>query len=510
MDSVNIRPGISILSALKLLNYKPHFALAEFIDNSLDSFLKKKQELLAHHGNDYELKINIDFIRDDGKIIIRDNAAGISKHDYSRAFKTAEIPPDLSGLSEFGMGMKSAACWFSNKWTVVTKSIDEDIERTINFDIDKIIEDKIEELDIVERQVYGSSYTTIILSDLHNSIPTGSRLGKIKNHLTSIYRDFIRYGDLKLYYNGELLLFEEPKILIAPTYDSRNNPHGETREWKQMIDFPVDENLHVSGMIGILDKGSNSKAGLSLFRRRRVIVGTAENKYKPEVIFGKGNSFASQRIFGELHLTGFQVTHTKDGFKEGENMELFLEHLREQIDEESPSLLKQAQNYRKVPSTDEQSKKYAKLLNATINDLASGLQNGIEESHKIHKQEDYPHEITKSKDSNYEELLLSFENQDWLVCVELSYEHGIIEWLEVGDNFIKHDTKSKTTKKIGIRLNMKHPFMLSYGILKRESMPAIIRLAAVIGLAEVLSKNSGVKYMKTYRTILNLLLLNIT
>ena len=35
----------------------------------------------------------------------------------------AAIPPDRSGLSEFGMGMKSAACWFAPRWSVRTKAL---------------------------------------------------------------------------------------------------------------------------------------------------------------------------------------------------------------------------------------------------------------------------------------------------------------------------------------------------------------------------------------------------
>ncbi len=33
--TVNIQPGVSMLSVLRHLNYKPWFAIAEFVDNSL-------------------------------------------------------------------------------------------------------------------------------------------------------------------------------------------------------------------------------------------------------------------------------------------------------------------------------------------------------------------------------------------------------------------------------------------------------------------------------------------
>src|SRR5579859_360055 len=102
---VNIRPGVSILSVLRHLNYKPWFALAEFVDNSLQSFLTYRHELEAIEGKQFKLEVSIEIdSSDDGQIIIRDNAAGIHEADYARAFRAAEVPPDQSGLSEFGMG----------------------------------------------------------------------------------------------------------------------------------------------------------------------------------------------------------------------------------------------------------------------------------------------------------------------------------------------------------------------------------------------------------------------
>src|SRR3990172_2859396 len=112
IDYVNIRPGVSILSVLRHLNYKPWYALAEFVDNSIQSFLDYQEELKLIEGPDYRLKVTIDInLKDDGQITIRDNAAGIHYKDYVRAFRPAAIPLDQEGLCEFGMGMKSASCW---------------------------------------------------------------------------------------------------------------------------------------------------------------------------------------------------------------------------------------------------------------------------------------------------------------------------------------------------------------------------------------------------------------
>ena len=138
LGPVEIRPEVTMLSVLRHLNYKPWFAIAEFIDNALQSYLANQDALVAAHGPNYRLKVNV---RLDnvvpGQIVITDNAAGISTNDFPRAFRTAQVPVDRSGLSEFGMGMKSAACWFAQTWSVRTKALGEAVERTITFDIRK-------------------------------------------------------------------------------------------------------------------------------------------------------------------------------------------------------------------------------------------------------------------------------------------------------------------------------------------------------------------------------------
>src|SRR5687767_13017305 len=104
--------------------------MAEFVDNSLQSYLANKKPLTKVDGKKYKLKVDIEIdSAEAGRIVIRDNAAGISLSDFPRAFKPAQPPPDRSGLAEFGVGMKSAACWFAKRWTVRTKALGDKVER---------------------------------------------------------------------------------------------------------------------------------------------------------------------------------------------------------------------------------------------------------------------------------------------------------------------------------------------------------------------------------------------
>ena len=229
---VNIRPGVSVLSVLRHLNYSPWFALAEFVDNSVQSYFENKSKLHALHGPEWRLKVSIDVDTSwPGQITIRDNAAGIGNDAFPRAFRPAVVPPDRTGLSEFGMGMKSAACWFSPRWQVRTKALGEAVERTVRFDIATIVQDELEELDIEERPADPNAhFTEVTLDELHH-VPVGRTLGKIKEHLTDIYRVFLRDATLDLRFNDESLSYEEPPVLTAPFYrePTDRTKYGERR-----------------------------------------------------------------------------------------------------------------------------------------------------------------------------------------------------------------------------------------------------------------------------------------
>ncbi|WP_217903475.1 ATP-binding protein [Flectobacillus sp. BAB-3569] len=229
-NKINIRPNVSILSVLKYVEYETWFALAEFVDNAIASFINNRERLLKLHGKEFKLEVRIEIIDSENKIIIRDNAGGIEQSQYQRAFRAAEIPSDTSGLSEFGMGMKSAACWFSDMWTVRTTALNEAVEKTIKFDIRKIVEDKLEELEFTSTPVDENLHYTIIELNNVNKMPRGRSIGKVKSHLKSIYRDFLRKGTLNLIFDNSTLIFEEPKVLFAPKYDE---PYGEKIEWKK-------------------------------------------------------------------------------------------------------------------------------------------------------------------------------------------------------------------------------------------------------------------------------------
>ena len=119
VESIDIRPEVSVLGVFRHLNYRPWFAAAEFVDNAIQSFQDHQRELATVAGNTAQLLVNVKIdTSSEGFIQVSDNAAGIYRDEWARALRPADPPPDTSGLAEFGMGMKTAAAWFGRQLTV--------------------------------------------------------------------------------------------------------------------------------------------------------------------------------------------------------------------------------------------------------------------------------------------------------------------------------------------------------------------------------------------------------
>ena len=497
-DFVNIRPDVGVLSVLRHLNYKPWFAIAEFVDNSVQSFLSNRNEL-KHVDGTTTLKIEIELNADEsGRLIVRDNAAGIDQANYPRAFRPAALPLDRSGLSEFGMGMKSAACWFSPWWSVRTSALGELVEKTVTFDIRKIVQDNLEELTIrSQTSLSNTHFTEIVLTNLYR-IPKKRTINKIKTHLASIYRIFIRDGLLELYYNGDKLSYIPPNILEAPFY---TGTPSESQVWRKELDFDFGMGLRAHGFAAIREQGSTSEAGFALFRRNRLIEGSGDETYRPEYIFKKPNSFIYQRLFGELHLEGFEVSHTKDGFQWDENEQPFLDLLKEHLDSQPLPLLEQAKYYRVREKT-----KNLKLGSETsVRRTGQSLQRHI--APIIEKQlvgtpvlQDPPfEELPPTKDTiTNRKIKIEVSGEKWEIDIEQSNDPAVGDWVSYSDLKREEDTR-----KIAIRVSLAHPFMIQFGGRNPAQIEPLLRLAVAIILAQITAREAGVKLTDTFRRNIN-------
>ena len=496
VTKVDIRPGVSVLAVLRHLNYRPWYALSEFVDNSVQSFSEHREELRRVEGQSLKLRVDIDLdSASPPRISIRDNAAGISEPEYVRAFRPAAIPPDRTGLAEFGMGMKSAACWFAPRWTVRTSALGEPVERIVRFDIDNIVDDAIEELTIYETKVAEENhYTEIVLEDVFHT-PVGRTIGKLKEHLTDIYRAFMRNGILELRFNRDPLKYRQPKILRAAHFKDG----GLVREWRKPIEFDFGDGLSVRGFAALRETANTSKAGFSLFRRGRVIQGSGDEGYRPTRIFGSTNSYRYQRLFGELHLEGFEVSHTKDGFRWDDNEQPFLDLLREHLDSDELPLLKQAEGYRVKVARGQLKTSALQAVENTAQALSSRLPQvipSVSDAGPVETLRAEPPQVSMLASRCFD---FRFRDYRWMIVVELTDDAAQGPWLEVGDVA----PSLQEPRRLNIRVSMVHPFMVRFAQTDPEDVEALLRVAAAIAVAEVVARDSGVRNAGTVRRNVN-------
>ncbi len=495
--TVDIRPGVSVLAVLRHLNYRPWYALGEFVDNAVQSFSTHRAALTALHGPETKLRVDIDIDTSaPARISIRDNAAGIFESEYRRAFRPASIPPERTGLAEFGIGMKSAACWFAPRWSVRTSALGEPVVRTVQFDVANIVNDNIEELEIREAlERPDAHYTEVVLENIFQ-VPAGRTMGKLKEHLTDIYRAFIRGGLLELRFKGELLAYDEPPVLVAPYYRDRTGPE---LTWRKEIRFDFGDGLAVHGFAALRETANTARAGFSLFRRGRVIQGTGDEGYRPAHVFGTSNSYRYQRLFGELHLNGFEVSHTKDGFRWDENEQPFLDLLREHLDSEELPLLRQAEGYRVRVARAQITKAATEAVSNTAQAMEERLPTvlpTVAAAPPVETERTEPAETTTLAERR---LDIRFRDRDWSINVELSDDPAESQWLMVNDT----EASSDRPRRLNIRVSIAHPFMVRFAQTDRESLEAMLRLAAAVALAEVLARDAGVRNAGTVRRNVN-------
>ena len=305
---MKVQIGPEIIRSYKRLSYTFWHGLAEFVDNSIQSYHNNREDLdEVYAATGQRLTVQINYSRvDGGRLVIRDNAMGMSEAELTRALSIGIPPPDTNGLSEFGMGMKTAACWFGDEWTVQTKHLGDETGQRITFNVEKVAS---HELDLNHQPVPSSvdeHFTEMSITLLHHEIYPRT-IQFIKNFLRSMYRTYIQSGELALVFNSDQLTWASP---------TEGNVHNESgQDSVTNFDFSIVQGQkRVHGWIAVLERGSRSDAGLTIIRRGRVIKGWP-NSWRPQSIFGQlegSNDLVNQRLVGEVHMDRFNVSHTKD------------------------------------------------------------------------------------------------------------------------------------------------------------------------------------------------------
>jgi hypothetical protein len=508
INTVSIKIQTGVYGQFRNLNNRVWFALGEYVDNAVQSFENNKDRLRKASKGDYQFEVRINIDWENNYIKIFDNAAGIDTKNFQTAFEPANIPIDNTGLHEFGMGMKTASIWLADFWSVRTAALDEDQERFVEFDLKKVLEEEKEVLKVKNSgKPKSTHFTELVLHQLSKNSPSVMQMDKIRRHLGSIYRKFIRTGDMKLYINDEELIYEEPEILKAPFF---NNPNGKRVEWKKEINFSFGT-YKVNGFIAILNTMSTNEVnGLSLFRRGRVIEGSHDEKYRPKAICGQMGSPRYKRIFGELELEGFNVSFNKGSFQEQEDLEALMDALQAEISAKEFDLYTQAEKYIKE-KTQSDNTKVAKNIVSSLKkttkfiNLREKVKTSLKEinNKSIATQNKRLTKIAKTIDSH--EDFIEIKDEKFKLKVELITEPTITDLysLQIEDDEL-------FAKKISYKINLSHPFFTRFERLKNEEdYQPIISIIRSLVLAEIIAPSQGTKNAGNVRLNFNHFLRNI-
>jgi hypothetical protein len=307
--SIDISPPTNVYATFGRLNYSPWHAIAEFVDNATQSYYAGRERL--GRAALPELAVHIRYKTGD-RLVVRDNAVGMTLDDLSRAIRLSTPPPDRTGRSEFGMGMKTAACWFGAKWSVSTTALGERWRFGLEFDVDAIASGGANHVEILREPALESEHGTELTIERLARPVAGRQIEKTKKLLASIYRHDLARRDVRITWNGENLEYAEPE-LMPWDHEGRITP------CRVPIDIHVKDPYsgmlhHVTGWAGALQKMSEQEAGFALMRRGRMIIGGPGANWRPKELVGSLNSHSGKRMVGELEMDDFPVNFTKDGF----------------------------------------------------------------------------------------------------------------------------------------------------------------------------------------------------
>ena len=460
---LNIQPQASVLGVFSRLNYKVWYAIAEFVDNSTESFYTNEKELQQNGINTVTVHVNYDFEKN--ILSITDDAFGMELDDFSRAVLLDSKPKKQGGRNEFGMGLKTAASWFGNIWSVTSTQFGSTNKYLTEVNIQELKEKKVNTVKIRKELCPELEHgTTIVIKEITKKInPLGQTIPKIIRILESMYRRDLNSGKVNIWFNDIPLHFDEYGCL-----------QFRDKTWRKELDFEFEfdgETHHVKGFVGILANGGFGKAGFALFRRGRVVVGGEDQNYKPELIFHQAQSPISHKLFGELDLDDFPVNQAKDGFVWDDGLEIvFLEALKNNI-QEYIDIAKMTNKER--AKEEEFSQASSKTVEESVQSFANALSNA-NQSTETQKVDQSNEESTNgnSEIAQFEEYLHNTNStEEKIVGDKRKYpiqineaikKTFVVEWSIGNKSYWINVEDSEDGQEIYIVININHPFFKPY------------------------------------------------
>ena len=455
---LNIQPQASVLGVFSRLNYKAWYAIAEFVDNSTESFYSNEAVLKKNGIHSITVNINYDF--DSNILTIVDDAFGMELEDFSRAVLLDSKPQRQGGRNEFGMGLKTAASWFGNIWSVTSTQFGSENQYHTEVNIQELKDKKVNSVKITKTNCSKNDHgTTIIIKNVTKKIDASRTKGKIIQLLESMYRRDLNSGKVNIWFNDTLLHFDEYGCL-----------QFREKTWRKDIDFEFEfdgEMHHVKGFVGILANGGFGKSGFALFRRGRVVIGGEDQNYKPGFIFGQAQNPISHKLFGELDLDDFPVNQAKDGFVWDDGLEItFLEELKvkiqDYIDIAKMTNKERAKEEEFSQSSSDTVQQHVQSFADALSSANSGQEESVSDVQTSEQTEIIQFEQYLQSSNNTEEKKVGAKRTYPIQINDVVKKDFVVEWSIGTKVYWINAEESEDGNTINIVININHPFFKPY------------------------------------------------
>ena len=144
------------------------------------------------------MRVELAYDSETNTLTIADNAHGMAMHELTRDVMLDWPPPNPTGRFEYGMWLKTDACWFGTTWTIRTNKLSSNRGYTARVHLPELVDSHLESIAVeVGTAEPETHYTSITIEGLYKPI-WGRTQGRVKDQLGSMYREDLRSSEIEM------------------------------------------------------------------------------------------------------------------------------------------------------------------------------------------------------------------------------------------------------------------------------------------------------------------------